>query len=324
MKILVTGGSGFIGTNLINLLEEKSFSICNIDINSPKKASHEKYFSEVDINDYDNLFEVVKNFDPDYIVHLAAKTDLDGNNLDYYKSNIIGVKNILKCCSKLNSIKRIILASTKLIVPTDFKVNDLNSYNPDTIYGDSKALGEQIVEQNKDINNWIIVRPTSIWGPWSLAEHIPYGRFFQIIKKGLYVHPEIVNKPRYFGYVENSCYQIYELLINAPDKALRKKFYLADYEVYDIKSWANLISSAFKKGRVKTLPKTLVYIAAYTGDMMKFFGFKEPPFSSFRLKNMISDTTKIPLEDIQKLVPNLPYSISDGVKVTVDWINKNG
>lgn len=323
MKILVTGGSGFIGTNFINLLQKKSCTILNIDINKPKNIGHLEYFECVDINNYESLLNVMIDFKPDYVVHLAARTDLNGTDLDNYLSNTRGVENILKCCSKLPNIKRLILASTKLIAPTDAKVSDLTSYSPDTIYGESKVLGEKIIESNKYFNDWIIVRPTSIWGPWSLAEHIPYGRFFQIIKKGLYVHPAVVDKPKYFGYVENSCFQIFNLLTHPSNTVLRRKFYLADYEVYNIKNWANLISEAFGRSSVRVLPKIFVYIAAFAGDLMKFLGYQSPPFSSFRLKNMMADTTKVPLSDIKEFVPKLPYNIVDGVNRTVIWINKN-
>jgi nucleoside-diphosphate-sugar epimerase len=323
MKILVTGGSGFIGTNFINFLQKKSCSICNIDINEPQNIEHLEYFECVDINNYESLLNVMVDFKPDYVVHLAARTDLNGEDLNSYLSNTTGVENILRCCNKLPNIKRLVLASTKLIAPSDAHVSDLTSYSPDTIYGQSKVLGEKIIESNKYFNDWIIVRPTSIWGPWSLAEHIPYGRFFQIIKKGLYIHPAVVNQPRYFGYVENSCFQIFTLLVDSPDDVLQQKFYLADYEIYDIKNWANLISAAFTRGPVRILPKIFVYMAAFAGDFLKLLGFKSPPFSSFRLKNMMSNTTKVPLAAIKNFVPTLPFTISDGVKRTVTWINEN-
>jgi|TARA_B110000967_G_C18761368_1_gene498035 GlcNAc-P-P-Und epimerase len=323
MKILVTGGSGFIGTNFINFLQKKSCSICNFDINEPQNIKHSRYFERIDINNYESLLSAMIDFQPDYVVHLAARTDLNGEDLNSYLSNTRGVENILRCCNELPNIKRLVLASTKLIAPTDAHVSDLTSYSPDTIYGESKVLGEKIIESNKYYDNWIIVRPTSIWGPWSLAEHIPYGKFFQIIKKGLYIHPAVVDQPRYFGYVENSCFQIFSLLVDSPDDVLQQKFYLADYEIYDIKNWANLISAAFARGPVRILPKIFVYMAAFAGDFLKLLGFKSPPFSSFRLKNMMSNTTKVPLTAIKNFVPTLPFTISDGVKRTVTWINEN-
>ena len=112
--------------------------------------------------------------------------------------------------------------------------------------------------------------------------------------------------------------------MDSPDDVLQGKFYLADYEVYDIKSWADLMSAAFGRSSVPVLPKIVVYMAAFVGDFIKFFGYQSPPFSSFRLKNMMADTTKVPLTAIKEFVPKLPFNINDGVKRTVTWINENG
>ena len=112
-------------------------------------------------------------------------------------------------------------------------------------------------------------------------------------------------------------------MVDSPDDVLKEKFYLADYEIYDIKSWANLISSAFGRSPVWVLPKIFVYMAAFAGDFLKFLGYKSPPFSSFRLKNMMANTTKVPLTSIKKFVPSLPFNLKDGVVRTVTWINKN-
>ena len=180
MKVLVTGGSGFIGTNFIDLLEKKSCNILNLDISKPQNTEHLRYFERVDINNYKSLLSAMMKFQPDYVVHLAARTDLNGKDLNSYLSNTVGVENIARCCKELPSVKRMILTSTKLIAPTDAQVSDLTSYNPNTIYGESKVLGEKIIESNKYFDNWIIVRPTSIWGPWSLGDNQPYGKFFQI------------------------------------------------------------------------------------------------------------------------------------------------
>ena len=80
MKILVTGGSGFIGTNFINFLQKKQFSICNIDINEPQNIEHSRYFERIDINNYESLLSAMMDFQPDYVVHLAARTDLNGED----------------------------------------------------------------------------------------------------------------------------------------------------------------------------------------------------------------------------------------------------
>ena len=69
--------------------------------------------------------------------------------------------------------------------------------------------------------------------------------------------------------------------------------------------------------------KIFVYMAAFAGDFLKSLGFRYLPFSSFELKNMLLNTTKVPLTAIKNFVPTLPFTIGDGVKRTVTWINEN-
>ena len=66
-KYLITGGSGFIGTNLINELNEvfDKIVILNIDIKKPQIAEHNKYWVDCDINNYNELKKNCLNFDPD-------------------------------------------------------------------------------------------------------------------------------------------------------------------------------------------------------------------------------------------------------------------
>ena len=110
-KILITGGSGFIGTNLVNFYTNLGWTVKNIDINSPKDSQATNVWECCDINNYDTLSACLQNYSPDYIVHLAARTDLDGANVDDYQANTIGVENILKISSKLPTLKKILITS---------------------------------------------------------------------------------------------------------------------------------------------------------------------------------------------------------------------
>ena len=107
-KILITGGSGFIGTNLIIELLKHTKKIINLDIKKPKYHKHSKFWKNFDINNFEDLKKLINKYSPDFIVNLAAKTDLDGNTLDYYKTNTTGAENIIKISMKLKKLKRVI------------------------------------------------------------------------------------------------------------------------------------------------------------------------------------------------------------------------
>ena len=116
-KIIVTGGSGFIGSNLVNYLIKKNYFVINIDkltYSSSKykkdKLPKKKYkFFKFDINDKIKLTKVIRKYQPDCIFNLAAETHVD-RSIDapgqFIKSNILGVFNILEVMRENNKKKR--------------------------------------------------------------------------------------------------------------------------------------------------------------------------------------------------------------------------
>jgi len=321
-RILVTGGSGFIGTNLVEACLSAGDEVLSIDIEEPGNGDHLKVFRKVNILDRVALDDVFRDFAPVCVVHLAARTDLDANSdLDGYSANVKGVQNVVDAVSGQTSVKRCIFASTKLVCPTDYKVKSEYDYCPDTMYGQSKVAGEKIVRDCTTMCcDWCIVRPTSIWGPWA---DVPYGKFFRMVGRGFYFHPGRVDLPKSFGYVGNVVFQIRKILDAPREQIHQKVFYLSDYDTFTIRNWADTISAKLRNRRVRTFPEPVVRLIAWAGDLMKLCGIKEPPFSSFRLRNMQADTTGIPLEPIRRLTGPLPFSMKEGVEETVEWFRKH-
>src|ERR1700759_3227779 len=113
-KLLVTGGSGFIGINLINSLSGH-YSILNVDKKPPADAKQKIFWKDIDILDYNVLENEILNFEPDYIIHLAAITDLNGKDSGYYNANVQGTWNIVKICERLNKLKKVIFTSSMYV-----------------------------------------------------------------------------------------------------------------------------------------------------------------------------------------------------------------
>ena len=135
-RIIITGASGFIGTNLLELFLLKKYQVTNIDIGEPRNMKHKPYWKKIDICDYNALKNVIDEVNPDYIVHLAARTNLnDNNNQDYYTANIQGVKNLIGIISDSKKIKRVIFTSSILVNKVGYNPKSLIDYNPVTNYG---------------------------------------------------------------------------------------------------------------------------------------------------------------------------------------------
>ncbi|UCC97006.1 MAG: NAD(P)-dependent oxidoreductase [Phycisphaerales bacterium] len=325
-RLLVTGGSGFIGTSLVESFLTAGHEVLSVDIGEPQNHRHDKVFEKIDILDLTALTKTFSDFAPTHVVHLAARADLnEKKDVQGYRTNVDGVENVVRAVSGQPSVTKCVFASTKLVCPTDYRPESDDDYCPNTLYGQSKVMGEKIVKSSETMQcHWCIVRPSSIWGPWSWLPHIPYGRFFVMIAEGRYFHPGGIDPPKAFGYVGNTVFQI-EKLLDAPGHQIhRKVFYLADYDVLKISDWANMISSKLSNKKLRTLPWPAIYLLAWMGDVMKFFGMKAPPLTSFRLNNIRADTSGIPLEPTKSITGPLPYSVEQGVEETIAWLRTQG
>lgn len=319
-KVLVTGGSGFIGTNLVSHYKSIGSEVMNLDMNSPRNPELLDNWLDVNILNANQLSSLISDYKPHIVYHLAARTDLDGSSLDCYKANIVGVENLLKAIQSVSSIKRVLIASSRLVCKIGHVPTSFDDYCPPNLYGESKMIGEQIVKNYSHSRhyNWLLFRPTSIWGPWF---DVPYKQFFESVITNKYVHPGNRCIPKSFGYVGNSVYQL-EALSRADSAMVSgKTFYLADYPPIDVLNMANLIRETMQKSNVRSAPLFALHVIAKIGDFAKSIGYKHPPLTSFRLANlltpMIYDVT-----ELESVVGDLPFSLEEGVAATLNWIAK--
>ena len=321
INVLITGGSGFIGTNLVQLCINKGWRVLSIDSMAPQNKEHDDAFLHVDILDAGLLKKTVQEFKPSHVVHLAARADLDGKDIGDYKANAVGVRNVIDALAKEASAKQAIFASTKLVCANGYRPKFDEDFCPDTLYGESKVEGERILRDDSSLQcPWCIVRPTSIWGPWF---GVPYRGFFLAVDKGYYFHLGRCNPPRSFGYVGNIVFQLMKIMEATGESIHRRTFYLTDYEELTIREWADAISRRLKGRPARTVPEFMIQCAALAGDCLKKLGWKNPPMTSFRLNNMRIDTTGIPLESIKRITgPLLPYTMEQGVDETVAWMKQ--
>ncbi len=317
-RVLITGGSGFIGTNYVEHCLKHGISVRNLDICTPINPAHRDSWKQISILDAAAVTSEFQKFRPEHIVHLAARTDLDGKTLSDYRANIDGMRIVAEAAIS-TGCRRIVLASTKLVNRNGYCPEHDCDYNPDTLYGESKVRGEKLLREIEfgDVD-WAIVRPTSIWGPWSDLPHIPYGRFFQMIEQGRFFHIRNLHAPKVFGYVGNTIAQI-DSVLSAPDRLGGRVFYLADYQRTHIPAWAELIRKEYGAPPIRTVPLTLARAGAMLGDIVKLVSGRDFPITGRRLKNMALDTSQIPLDSIRELCPDLPFTIEDGVRETVQW-----
>lgn len=314
-KVLVTGGSGFIGTNLIGFLLGEGYEIINVDANQPRNIEHIPIWRKCDVLDYDSLINLFGTYLPNIVVHLAAHTDLKGTNASAYADNLNGVQNIVSACNATKSVDRLIFTSSLLVCKLGYIPVSDEDFQPDTPYGESKVTGEKIIRSSSSGDyTWTILRPTSIWGPWFSS---PYKDFFELVVAGRYRHPNGVNPRRTYGYVTNTVNQIYSIFYD--DFASGKVFYLGDQPV-TVLQWATEIRRALGATDPKSLPYFLVLIAATFGSMVERVA--RFPISLRRLDNMSKDAiydVSYVQEQVEKRSLN-NVSFEAAIARTLSWL----
>ena len=233
-KVVVTGGLGFIGCNLIEYLINKNYFVINIDKSNYsanpynlKKLNKKKYiFFKTDIANKKKVYKILKKFKPIGIFNLAAETHVDrsiDNSKDFIKSNIIGVYNILEILRKIKKEKK---KNIKFLhLSTDEVYGDLNksasasenfNYNPSSPYSASKASADQLIKaytRTYGLNS-LIVNSCNNYGPNQFPEKfIPKMIFNLLNNKSLPIYGKGKNI-REWIYVKDSCDALYKIFKN--------------------------------------------------------------------------------------------------------------
>ena len=159
-KVIVTGGNGFIGSNLIKFLIQKKFFVINIDKNTYSKNSFvlknikkNKYiFYKLDINNSSKFLSIIKKHKPKAIFNLAAETHVDrsiDSPKEFISSNILGVFNLLEIIRKYKKKIRLIHISTDEVygdLSNNTRSNENSSYKPSSPYSASKASADHLIK----------------------------------------------------------------------------------------------------------------------------------------------------------------------------------
>lgn len=166
MKILITGGAGFIGSAMIrNLINNEEYEIFNIDSLSYAgnleniRDANSKFnytFKKIDISDYDEVLKVFKNFKPNLVIHFAACSHVDNSIKapgDFVQTNIVGTYNLLEAFRKTINLSsgfhKFHHISTDEVYgdlgDSDDMFTELNSYDPSSPYSATKASSDHLV-----------------------------------------------------------------------------------------------------------------------------------------------------------------------------------
>jgi len=317
-KIIVTGGLGFIGSNLIELLLKKKYKVLNIDkvtyssnfYNVREFKNNRNYsFCKIDICDK-KLKLIISKFKPNCIFNLAAETHVDrsiDNPENFIKSNIVGTFNILEIFRKFSQKHK----SAKLIhISTDEVYGDIlrgrsdenYPYKPSSPYAASKASSDHLVSSY--IRTYkipaIVTNCSNNYGPKQHPEKLIPKMIFNILNKmDLPIYGKGINS-REWIYVKDHC----EALIKVFEKGKVGNF-------YNIGSNINIINLEICKKLIKIGKRKIK-----NNKNIKIKFVKDRPGHDIRYALNSS-----------KIIKNLKWkpkiNLSDGLLRTFQWYQKN-
>lgn len=313
--IVVTGGSGFIGTHLVAALNEGGANVVNLDIKSPILDSHRFVWNPCDLMNRDEVCENILRVQPRVIYNLAARASLKGT-ADEMKVNFVGVSHLIDACRRLDHEPVFVQASTQLVAGAARDKFCDSAYEPYSIYGESKVRSEEILRSSG--GQWVIVRPTNIWGPY----HPTFEKgIWRYIRWGLYMHPSGLDAIRSYGYVGNVVHQLIRILEVDRREVTGRTFYVGD-EPIPSTQWLDAFSSALIGRPVLRVPIALLRGAAWCGELSGRLGGPSP-INIGRLHRMTGDFP-VPMKATFSLLGAGPTSLAQGVRETVFWLNNKG
>ena len=171
-NILITGGAGYIGSHISEILaknKKKIYIIDNLSSGYRKLINKKAKFFKANILNYKIVKKIIKKNKIDSVIHLAANLIIsEGEKYPkkYFKNNVTGTQNLLKACSD-STIKNFIFSSTAAIYKDgQFKVSENSIIKPKSVYGKTKIKCEKIIQSfcKKSNINYGILRYFNVAG----------------------------------------------------------------------------------------------------------------------------------------------------------------
>lgn len=170
MKILVTGGAGFIGSHIVDLLVESDFEVVVVDNLSSGKTqnvnSHAKFYL-VDIRSRE-LGDIFRIENPTHVIHQAAQVNVRRSFQDPFfdvKSNVLGTMNVLQNSIQFG-VQKLVYASSAAVYgePEYLGIDEEHKISPISPYGISKYSAELYMKVNSSQLGWTILRYANVYG----------------------------------------------------------------------------------------------------------------------------------------------------------------
>jgi dihydroflavonol-4-reductase len=321
---LVTGGSGFIGSHLVELLLHKGYAVrCLL-----RKTSSMAWLKDLpitvvqgDVFDEKALAAAVSGVD--YIYHSAGLTRAKEKE-DYYRANAEGTRNVLNAAIQhAPNLKRFIQISSQTVAgpsPTATPITEEQSGQPITTYGRSKLRGEEECLKVKDKLPITIVRPPAVFGPRDKDVF----EFFATMQKGL--QPVVGFGEKYVSLIHVRDLVRGIVMAGESPTSIGQIYFIASKKIYGWKEVGQVTRAALGRGAVTLrIPEAGVYVVAAFAEFFSLFSSKPALINFEKARDMVQDYWTC---DSSKAKRDFGYEqeidLEEGVRDTITWCRKQG
>lgn len=316
---VVTGASGFVGSNVVDKLLAEGHEVrCILRGSSSTRWLENKPVEIFDCGLFDKeaLKKILK--DADYLFHIAGVVKAKDEK-DYLKGNVETTRVLLDVLCEVNpDIQKVVVVSslTACGPSLDGKpVTEETPEHPITRYGKSKYAQEQLAKKYMDKLPITIIRPPAVFGERDTEIYL----FFKMYKQGLMGLIGLDKKELSLVHVEDLVNGIFLSAIS--EKAIGQTYFIGTEQYYDWEQIGKVSHRAIgKKAFTIKIPHFLVYTVAAVAQFLALFSSRAATFNLEKARDFVQKAWTC---DVSKAVRDLGYhqtvSLEEGIKRTVDW-----
>lgn len=324
MRILVTGGTGFIGARACSLFSQLGHQCVAYDLH-PFNEENQVEFVQGDIRDADRLTQASRGADA--ILHLAAAHHDFGISTETFRSvNVGGAKNVCDAASA-NGIKHICSASSVAVYGQQKPPIDESSQpKPESMYGKTKLEAEAVFKEwsaSGDSNRCLVIRPTVVFGPGNFANMY---MLIRQIESGKFLRVGKMDNIKSLAYIDNLLQAMHEIWLNNPSVQ-------SGFEIYNYVDKPDLTSREIvnviyrelnRKPPAFAVPYPMAFLLAIPFEIVIRLTGKNLPVSLARIRKLAKTGTQFEADKIHRAVTKPLIPLDNAIAEMVRWYVNSG